>query len=277
MRKKLWYIPIVLGVLLFIVAVVLLIQPSMFFYPWHDESSCESLRANKNFTEVQIPHGDGYLHGWLRLNSGEEKAPLLLFFGGNGQNSSNAMQLLEATGSFSYFTNHHVLFIDYPGYGLSDGSPTEKTLFAAALEVYDYAAELEVVDPHRISVLGYSIGTGVATYLASQREVKGLLLLAPYDKGLSLYNNTLNIFHGPLTWMARFKLDSASYAREIEISPLIVTSRDDAVIPCDLSLALAEAFPNSPEILVLDGTAHDSYLYDQRILKAIAAYLSALP
>ncbi len=277
MRKKLWWLPVVSGLLIFVIGVLLLVQPYLFFYPWHDESSYESLRDNSHFTELQIPHKNGMLHGWLRRNSEEDTAPLLLFFGGNGQNSSNAMQLLEAMGSFSYFEGHHVLFVDYPGYGLSEGSPSENSLFAAASEVYDYAAKLDSVDPNRISVLGYSIGTGVATYLASQREVRGLLLLAPYDKGLSLYNGTLNIFHGPLKWLARFKFDSVTYAREIEVSPLIVTSRNDEVIPYTLSLTLAEAFANTPEVLVLDGTAHDNYLYDQRIMKAVASYLSALP
>ena len=276
MRKKLWWLPVVSGLLIFVVGVILLAQPYLFFYPWHDESSYESLRDNNHFTELRIPHKDGMLHGWLRRNSEADTAPLLLFFGGNGQNASNAMQLLEATGSFSYFEEHHVLFIDYPGYGLSDGSPSENSLFAAASEVYDYAAKLDSVDPDRISVLGYSIGTGVATYLASQREVRGLLLLAPYDKGLSLYNDALNIFHGPLAWLARYKLDSASYAREIKLSPLIITSRDDKVIPYDLSLTLADAFPNTPNTIVLEGIAHDCYLYDQRVLDAIAAYLSAL-
>lgn len=276
MRKILIRILVFAGFLLFFIAVLLYIQEFLFFHPWHDEASYNVLKENSHFTELQIPHKDGTLHGWLRKNSHEEKAPLLLFFGGNGQNSSNTMQLFEAMDSFSYFENHHVLFVDYPGYGLSDGRPTETSLFSAALEFYDYGAQLDSVDPRRISVLGYSIGTGVANYVAAQRDVSGLLLLDPYDKGLSLYNDVCNIFHGPIKYLARFEFDSQSYATQISVSPLIITSRDDEVIPSRLSLSLGEAFPNTSEIIVLEGISHDSYLYYGQVMEAIASYLSAL-
>ena len=80
------------------------------------------------------------------------------------------------------------MIIDYPGYGLSDGKPSDKTMFDSALKVYDYANQLDCVDEDNIVVLGYSIGTGVATQVASQRNVNGLILVAPYDEALSLYN-----------------------------------------------------------------------------------------
>ncbi|MBR6825302.1 MAG: alpha/beta hydrolase [Oscillospiraceae bacterium] len=274
-KKRLCWGLIIAGLLAFVVAVVLLVQPYLFFYPWHDETSCEALRQKDSFTELRIPRRGGELHGWLRKNSEEEKGPLLLFFGGNGQNASNTMQLLDGMHHFSYFENHHVLFVDYPGYGLSDGRPSESSLFAAALEVYDYASELDCVDRERISVLGYSIGTGVANYLATQRNIQGLILLAPYDRGLSLYNDALNIFHGPLKHLARFQFDSLSYAREIELAPLIVASRDDKVIPYPLALNLAEAFPHTPETVLLDQLSHDGFLYDSRVMEAIHSYLAS--
>ena len=275
-KKRLCWGLIIMGLLGFIVAVVLLVQPYLFFYPWHDETACEALRQKDAFTELRIPHRGGQLHGWLRKNSEEEKGPLLLFFGGNGQNASNTMQILDGMHHFSYFENHHVLFVDYPGYGLSDGRPSESSLFAAALEVYDYASELDCVDRERISVLGYSIGTGVANYVATQRNIQGLILLAPYDRGLSLYNDALNIFHGPLKHLARFQFDSLSYAREIELAPLIVASRDDEVIPYPLALNLAEGFPHTPETVLLDQLSHDGFLYDSRVMEAIHSYLVAL-
>lgn len=277
MKKKPGWTLILTGLLAFIVAVVLLVQPYLFFYPWHNEAVYESLKQNDSFLELRIPYKGGNLHGWLRKNSEEEKGPVLLFFGGNGQNSSNAMGLLEAWGSFSYFEKHHVLFVDYPGYGLSDGRPSEKSLFAAALAVYDYAVELDWVDPDRICVLGYSIGTGVANYVASQREIRGLILLAPYDRGLSLYNDALNIFYGPLKCLARFKFDSVSYAEEIKVLPLIVSSRDDEVIPYAWALTLADAFPYAAKTVLLDGISHDDYLYDNRVMESIKSYLITLP
>ena len=70
----------------------------------------------------------------------------------------------------------------------------------------------------------------MATYVASQRNVNGLILVAPYDEALSLYNDTVNIFHGPLKLLARYKFNSIYYAQNVTVSPLIITSYDDEVI-----------------------------------------------
>lgn len=272
--KKLWIWRIcALGTVVLFVGLLFYVQKGIFFHPWHDEDSYSALCENAGFRELRIPYEGGMIHGWLRLNSEEKAAPLLLFYGGNGQNSSNAMQLFEAMNTFSYFEGHHVLFVDYPGYGLSDGSPSEKALFSAALAVYDHAAELESVDSSKVTVLGYSIGTGVASFVASQRQTNGLILVAPYDRALSLYNETLNIFHGPLKLLARYKFDSLSYAKDIQIQPLIISSRSDEVIPYELSINLAEAFPTPVEPLLLDGILHDRYFYYKQVLDAIQQYL----
>ena len=58
-----------------------------------------------------------------------------------------------------------------------------------------------------IVIMGYSIGTGMATYLASQKNVNGLILLAPYDNALNLYNDNLNIFYGPIEKIRKYAIN----------------------------------------------------------------------
>lgn len=166
------------------------------------------------------------------------------------------------------------MIIDYPGYGLSDGKPSDKTMFDSALKVYDYASQLDCVAEDNIVVLGYSIGTGVATYVASQRNVNGLILVAPYDEALSLYNDTVNIFHGPLKLLARYKFNSIYYAQNVTVSPLIITSYDDEVISYKFSLNLAEYFNNIDKTIVLDNNVkHNDYFSQEDVLRNIYDYL----
>ncbi len=253
---------------------IVLVQPSLFFYPWHDEESYNTLCQNRAFEEMTIPYEGGTLHGWLRPAEGSEPAPLLLFFGGNGQNASNTCAVFEKSNRYSYFEGYHFMMVDYPGYGLSEGQPSEESMFAAALAAYDYASDLERVESSRMVVLGYSIGSGVACYVASQREVNGLILLAAYDRGLSLYNDTLNIFHGPIAYLARYRFDSVSYAAKVKTTPLILGSYEDEVIDYRLSLKLAEHFPQTAQTMILDGITHDGYLLDTRVFEQIQNYLS---
>ena len=165
---------------------------------------------------------------------------------------------------------------DYPGYGLSDGKPSDKTMFESALKVYDYACNLDYVDKNNIVILGYSIGTGVATYVASQRNVNGLMLIAPYDEALSLYNNAINIFHGPLKALAKYKFDSLHYSQSVTVSPLIITSYDDEVINYKFSLNLANHFKNTYKTVVLNNNVkHNDYFLQESVLEDIYNYLQS--
>ena len=203
-------LPFLIVLILFII-IILSIQESIFFYPWHDEESYNKLLENEKFEEVTIDNNGKILKGWFVNNTEKEEAPLLIFFGGNANNTSNLCMNFEKLNKYKYFQNYNIIMVDYPGYGLSEGKPSDKTMFEASLAIYDYAEKLENVDKENIVVLGYSIGTGVATYLASQREVNGLILISPYDRALSLYNYNLNIFYGPIKILAKYKFDSICF------------------------------------------------------------------
>ena len=257
------------GVILYIV------QPYLFFHPYHDAEAYESLQGKDAFQEITIPHGDGRLHGWLHRDSSTDTAPVLILYGGNMQNSSAWFRMFDNTDTFRWFKGYDVLFVDYPGYGLSDGRPTEKSLFSAALSVYDYAQSLDSTNGN-IVLMGYSIGSGVATYVASRRNIDGLILLAPYDKGLSLYNDSLNIFHGPLKLLARFEFNSATYAKQIQVAPLILASQTDEVISYAHAVELSRHFRDVKELILLDGITHSGFLYSPQVLQSVQSYLLSI-
>lgn len=276
MSKKIIQISIIILVFIIIsfIAIVLYVQPSFFFYNWHDEVSYNQLLKEESFEEIRIDNNGKLLDGWLKYNTNQDKSPLLIFFGGNAQNSSNTCYSFLKNDIYKYFEGYNVMIIDYPGYGLSEGTTSDKTMFNAALKIYDYASNLDYVDKDNIVVLGYSIGTGVATYLSSQRDVNGLILISPYDEALSLYNDTFNIFHGPLKLLARYKFDSKYYAQSVNVSPLIITSYDDEVINYKYTLNLTKYFNTTDKIIVLDNDVkHNDYFSQEEVLKNIYDYL----
>ena len=275
MKKNLLKLVLTIMIILMIfIFIILGVQQDLFFYPWHDNESYNELLNEENFEEVKIDNNGKLLNGWLKYNiPKEQKAPLLIFFGGNAQNSSNTCMDFLINNRYQYFDGYNVMIIDYPGYGLSEGTPSDTTMFEAALKVYDYACNLDCVDTDNIIVLGFSIGTGVATYVASQRDVNGLILIAPYDQALSLYNNTLNIFYGPLKMLAKYKFNSISYAPNVKVSPLIITSYDDEVINYNFTLNLINYFNDVEETILLEGVTHNRYFSQESVLININEYL----
>jgi pimeloyl-ACP methyl ester carboxylesterase len=109
------------------------------------------------------------LQGWL-LNGGQTKA--LLYYGGNAESVEYNLDQFR-----SLLPDYSVYLIPYRGYGPSSGSPSEKKLYTDALQVYD-AVQGQYAE---VALMGRSLGSGVATFVASRREVTRLVLVTPYD------------------------------------------------------------------------------------------------
>jgi hypothetical protein len=86
---------VLIEILLFLICCVVFIyiRSGTFFYPWNDLSSYQQLKNLDNFEEVNITNNDTTLNGWMYYynNSKTEKAPLIVYFAGNAENSSNTM------------------------------------------------------------------------------------------------------------------------------------------------------------------------------------------
>ena len=272
---------ILINVLLWILVLIILssigiwyVQPSAFFYPWHDEKSYEFLQGNSEFEELKIQNGENIISGWIKYNnSKEEKAPLIIMYGGNAQNSSNTGRWFLESKIFDKFAGYNFLVIDYPTYGLSTGKISERTLFDTGIKAYEYAENLSCVDRDKIVVLGFSIGTGVAHYVASEKNPNGLIVVAPYDCALSLYNNAINIFHGPVKLLTRYKLESKEYAKNINTNPLVITSKEDEVISYKFTENLLQFYKNEPQYLCVDKGNHNQYFSNVEVLNKIEEYL----
>lgn len=275
MKKKIEII--ILTILIsFIIYFIYSIQEKMFFHPWHDTNSYNRLLTEENVKEINIDNNGKKLHGWIKINNTNEVVPLLIMFLGNAENSSNTLTYFIDTNKFQYFNNYNVMMIDYPGYGLSEGTTSDTTMFKSAEKIYDYAYSLDYVDKDNIVIMGYSIGTGVATYLSSIRDVKGLILLAPYDQALSLYNYNVNIFYGPMKLLMRYKFESIKYAKNVKVNPLIITSYDDEVINYKFTHNLAKYFNGIDDLITLEGVPHSGYYSNQIVLDNISDYLNKI-
>lgn len=265
---------IVIAILVIFLVIILWVQREMFFYPWHDETSYNMLKEFNDFKEINIENYGEVLHGWLKINSNLEEAPLVIFYGGNAQNTSNTCINFSSNDIFSYFENYNFLTVDYPEYGLSTGKINAENMLNMGLKVYDYAKTIDGIDEKNIIICGYSIGTGIASYVASQKDVNGLILISPYDDTLNLYNNVLNIFYGPVENLARYRFESIKYAENITVKPLIITSKTDEVINYNLSINLSEKFIEKEDVIILENINHAGYFSDETVLKSIQKYLS---
>ena len=242
--------------------------PSFLFHPRFDEASYNVLCSCEAAEEISFEGNQGIISGWL-IDSGEERPPLVLYFGGNSENSASRVRWLIENQDFSAFKGCDFVFLDYPGYGKSSGIPGDESFRQFGLDAYDYFAGRY----EKIVVMGYSIGTGVANYTASQRETDGLVLMAPYADGYDLYNNYVNIFYGPMRCLVEYKMEAVEFARDITVKPLILASPDDRVVSFNSSVRLSSAYPSGCEFVAVEGIAHGGFFSSEMVMESIKEYL----
>jgi pimeloyl-ACP methyl ester carboxylesterase len=211
---------------------------------------------------IRLKRDDATLKIWVVERPGPRA---LVYFGGNAENVSANLA------SFSSAFPHHSLYlVNYRGYGGSTGRPSESALVADALAVYD---QLHGRYP-QISIVGRSLGTGIAVQLAAAREVHRLVLVTPYDSLADVAAAHMPIF--PVRLLMRDRFDSASRAQAVAAPVLAIIASDDEIIPRGRSEALVNAFPRSQvRAVLLDGATHNSIDLYPGYLRAIGDFLGA--
>lgn len=162
------------------------------------------------------------------------KLPLLIYFGGNAEEVSHIME------KKFYFKNFKFVLVNYRSFGLSEGKISEKNMFSDALEIYDKLKLRNDIDSENINVIGRSIGTGVATYLSCQRNIKSTVLITPYESMIDVAQEKYPFV--PIAWLIKHPFNSKQYALSVNSKMLAVISKNDVVIPKQHAYNLIKAW-----------------------------------
>lgn len=254
-------------------ALIYFLQNVMMFHYARCRESREALQSMQGFREIAFTAENGKTyHGAMYINS-EEKAPLVIYFGGNAEVSYRHMLVRESRDQWRYFEGFNYLFVDYEGYGANDGRPSYHNMYEQALAVFDVAASLPEVDSGRIVVMGFSLGTGSAVHLAANRPVAGLILAAPFANGYDLCNNVVPIFHGPMKLLVRQKFPSDQFAPDVTCPALIIASRSDEVIPFVSSERLSNLISGNVEFIALNDDGHNHLFDAEGVFDSVQSFL----
>ena len=200
---------------------------------------------------VEIRSGEITLRGCV-LNEGSDEA--VIYFGGNAERPESSI-----TDFRRIFADQTVYLINYRGYGESEGSPTEEGLYADALAVYDHVSR----NHSKVTIIGRSLGSGVATYVATERGVDGLVLIEPFDSMVNVACAAYPVF--PVKFMLKDRYDSAGRAGSITAETLIIMAGKDEIIPAWSTESLISEFDRDilEVVIIEDATHNDIQNYPQ--------------
>lgn len=247
------------------------IEQRFLFRRWNSDSArLASIASDQNgIEEIKLKTDDGVtLHGWLKhplaVPSGE-RFPLVIVFGGVRRETSWMIHQGDKPDRWGW------LFINYRGYGLSGGEPSEHVLLEDSSLIYDYAAARPDVDPGNIVLLGRSLGTYFAVALAKTRPVRAAILATPFDSFAALGAERYPWL--PLGLFLDGRYDAVGIAPTIKAPALFVLAENDDVTPIERGAALARVWGGPQQTVILKGARHYGIERRAEFWKALGEFL----
>jgi fermentation-respiration switch protein FrsA (DUF1100 family) len=239
---------LLLGLIGALILLVRVIEPQFAFFPSAGEDVTPR-DFGERFDALTIPTADGErLHAW-RLPAESPRAHVV-YFHGNGGNLSVWAPILVRLQHRGY----SVLAVDYRGYGLSTGRPSERGLYRDVDAVIEYAWRDR---DRRVPIVywGRSLGTAMAAHAASVKPPDRVILEAGFPDARTLVRSSPLL--ALLTRFSSYRFPTADLMRGVHAPVLVMHGDRDGVIPFAVGRALFERLEGSKQFVTIAGGDHN--------------------
>ena len=201
--------------------------------------------------EINIPYNSETNINIIQFKT-KDSVPkgVVLYFHGNRKNIS---WYAKYSPNFTN-SNYEVWMIDYPGFGKSTGKFTEQHLYDCALQLYKLARAK--YDPSKIIIYGKSMGTGIASQLASVRDSKYLILETPYYSMTSLISHFFPIY--PIGRIIHYHFPTYQFLQKVTAPIIILHGTDYGIVPLSNAEQLRSALKKDYEFILLKNGIHNN-------------------
>ena len=221
---------VLLGVYTFggLLVVLLLLENWLLFHPTPYAVHWVPPPAGLEPQDVDLSCGDGtHIHAWWCAPADwtPQQGALLHCDGNAGNLSYWGMEALD------WKRDRHtaVLLFDYPGFGRSNGKPTEASCYAAADAAYDWLVNEKQVAAQRLLLYGQSLGGAIAIDVASRRPHRALIVVSSFTSFPDMAQKTFPWLPG--RYLVRNRLDSINKITRCSAPVFIAHGTDDSLIP----------------------------------------------
>ncbi len=211
--------------------------------------------------EVWIPvEEDVQLHA-AHITYPNAKGVILYLHGNKG----NVQRCIRQSRQFQDL-GYDILIPDYRSYGKSGGELENEAQMYQDMQLTYYLAKRY----DNIVLLGYSMGTGMASYIAAHNSVDGLVLVAPY---VSLVDMKNRFFPFAPSFLMKYQFRTDENLKEVKCPVTLLHGTKDEVIPFESSEVLYQLFPKTT-LVPLQGVGHRGVIFDISIRKAVKEMIS---
>ena len=203
------------------------------------------------YEDVWLKTVDGQMHAWW-VPAGLD-APAVVFFHGNGGNISYRMSTVNAFVKMGY----SVLIVDYPGYGKSQGKPTEQGTYRTAESAWRYVRKAKKVPAEKMFIFGRSLGGGVASYLAVREKCAGLILESTFTSIPDVARKKFWIL--PAEHICKIYYNTNTRLPKIHSPVMVIHSMDDDLIPYSMGVKNFNSANEPKTFLQINGSHNAAF------------------
>ncbi len=248
---KIIYILVTLYVAL--LALMFVFQRKLLYFP--TPLSEYQLANSAPFSALDVRTNDGLnLRSWW--SNGDPGKKTFIFFHGNAGNAADRMPMMEVL----LQAGHSVVLAEYRGYGGNPGKPSEEKLKMDAALLMDEIIKQGVKD-RNIILMGRSLGTGVATFLATEYDVAALVLISAYSSLPEIAAEHYPYF--PVSLLMRDRFNNVDRIGKTTSPLLVFHGEMDRIIPLPHGLKVYDAAQGDKEFIRLPGRGHNNLDMDQ--------------
>ena len=193
--------------------------------------------------------------------------PILIYFHGNSFDIGERAYRIKKYINVGW----GVLLVSWRGYSGNKGNPTEKNLYIDAKAAIEWILKNTATKTNNIILYGESLGTGVALEMATLQSFKSIILEAPFTSIYDLALKRYKIY--PFKFLILDKFDNISKIDKIFSPILIISGKNDEVVPHNHSIKLFNRANEPKDSLFIDEALHNN-LYEFNIDKKIINFNS---
>ena len=267
---KMNYFTLILSVFiifyLFILISTYLFQRSLLYHPGENNYFGDQLIVK--IEKVKIKTQDNIeLTSWYHEKN-VTKYKTILFLHGNAGSLENRIHKIN------HFKDMNVnfLIIAWRGFSGNKGKPTEKGLYEDARSAVEWLKS-KGINENNIIIYGESLGTGVATEIAQNKNFSGIILESPFtsmiDAGKDKYP------YLPVKLLLKDKYESNKKLKNINSPILIMHGKVDNIVPFHMGKKMYD-LANEPKYYYFSEYDDHMMEYNEKLLKVLKDFINSL-
>ena len=266
MNKLIIFFQIIFLVYLLVLVYLYFFQRTLMYHPNENNYSNDELTVSVEKIKIKTKDGIDLLGWYHEKNLREFKT--LLYFHGNAGSLENRIHKLNKFKDMKI----NFLIIAWRGFSGNKGKPSEQGLYEDGQSAIQWLLKKGLKEED-IIIYGESLGTGIATHLAQNRNFAGVILETPFT---SMVDAAKTFYpYIPVNLLLKDKFNNKNKIKNINSPILIMHGEVDQIVPFAMGKKIFE-FANEPKFSYF--TKYDDHMmeYDENLIKALNSFLKSL-